>query len=212
MTVVHRDSDGDPKSPSFTTAALETMKGVVSVPENELRRWKRIFDANAKIVVDGEKLVLFAYTCKCAVPSNPEFSIACPCRFLDSDSFVNAIAPTGEFSKIGRAQFAILFRVADVQRRGLVGWDDFCVFETSLKRPDADYFIAFKYFDVYVSCFVLIPGCLIECTETILGQLHMMNLEMSSWQTLDLMPSLLILIGNFSFFFFLFGMLRYICY
>lgn len=69
-------------------------------------------------------------------------------RFLDPDSFVNAIAPSGDLSKIGRAQFAVLFRVADVSKRGLVSWEDFTVFETMLKRPDADYWIAFQYFDV----------------------------------------------------------------
>jgi solute carrier family 25 aspartate/glutamate transporter 12/13 len=71
-------------------------------------------------------------------------------RFLDRDNFVNAIAPTGDLTKIGRAQFAILFRVADTSKRGLVSWSDFTVFETLLKRPDADYWMAFEYFDVYV--------------------------------------------------------------
>jgi hypothetical protein len=40
--------------------------------------------------------------------------------------------------------------VADTSRRGLVSWEDFTVFETVLKRPDADYWMAFQYFDVYV--------------------------------------------------------------
>jgi solute carrier family 25 (mitochondrial aspartate/glutamate transporter), member 12/13 len=71
-------------------------------------------------------------------------------RFLDRDNFVNAIAPTGDLTKIGRAQFAILFRVADTSKRGLVSWSDFTVFETLLKRPDADYWMAFEYFDVCV--------------------------------------------------------------
>jgi solute carrier family 25 aspartate/glutamate transporter 12/13 len=71
-------------------------------------------------------------------------------RFLDRDNFVNAIAPTGDMTKIGRTQFAILFRVADTSKRGLVSWSDFTVFETLLKRPDADYWMAFEYFDVYV--------------------------------------------------------------
>lgn len=69
-------------------------------------------------------------------------------RFLDPESFVNAIAPKGDLTKIDRAQFSILFRVADTSRRGLVSWEDFTVFETLLKRPDADYWIAFQYFDV----------------------------------------------------------------
>ena len=40
--------------------------------------------------------------------------------------------------------------MADTSRRGLVSWEDFTVFETVLKRPDADYWMAFQYFDVYV--------------------------------------------------------------
>jgi hypothetical protein len=70
-------------------------------------------------------------------------------RFLDREQFVNAIAPKGDLTRIGRAQFATLFRVADVAKRGLLAWDDFVVFQTLLKRPDADYYIAFQYFDVY---------------------------------------------------------------
>ena len=31
-------------------------------------------------------------------------------------------------------QFAILFKVADANKRGLVSWDDFTVFQTLLKR------------------------------------------------------------------------------
>ncbi|KAG5647705.1 hypothetical protein DXG03_008428 [Asterophora parasitica] len=120
VPTVHCDADG---SVSLTATAIKSVRTALDVPERELKRWRRIFDANAK-VVDGEK-------------------------YLDPDSFVNAIAPSGDLSKIGRAQFAILFRVADTSRRGLVSWDDFTVFETLLKRPDADYWMAFQYFDVY---------------------------------------------------------------
>lgn len=70
-----------------------------------------------------------------------------PNRFLDKDAFVNAIAPKGDLDKIDRAQYAILFRVADSSRRGLISWDDFLLFQTMLKRPDADYWMAFQYFD-----------------------------------------------------------------
>ncbi len=61
---------------------------------------------------------------------------------------MEAIAPREDLTKIGRSQFAILFKVADSHRRGLVSWDDYTVFQTLLKRPDADYWIAFQYFDV----------------------------------------------------------------
>jgi solute carrier family 25 aspartate/glutamate transporter 12/13 len=73
----------------------------------------------------------------------------CGGRFLDRDQFVNAIAPKGDLTRISRTQFAILFRVADAAKRGLLSWDDFVVFQALLKRPDADYYMAFQYFDVY---------------------------------------------------------------
>jgi solute carrier family 25 aspartate/glutamate transporter 12/13 len=47
---IHADSD---KSGSLT-AALKSVRTAVAVPETELKRWRRIFDANAK-VVNGEK-------------------------------------------------------------------------------------------------------------------------------------------------------------
>ena len=70
-------------------------------------------------------------------------------RFLNREQFINAVAPKSDLTRIGRAQYASLFRVADVAKRGLLSWDDFVVFQTLLKRPDADYYIAFQYFDVY---------------------------------------------------------------
>ncbi|PPQ79404.1 hypothetical protein CVT25_002674 [Psilocybe cyanescens] len=116
---VHCESDGPS---SITKSALQSVRTAVAVPESEIKRWRRTFDTNAK-VINGEK-------------------------FLDADGFIDAIAPAGDLSKIGRAQFGILFRIADTSRRGLISWDDFTVFETLLKRPDADYWMAFQYFDV----------------------------------------------------------------
>ncbi|KAJ7193332.1 mitochondrial inner membrane protein [Mycena pura] len=123
LPTVHADSEK-----SSLTSVTSALKGAVSVAETELKRWRRTFDANAK-VVNGEK-------------------------YLDPESFVNAIAPSGDLTRIGRAQFAILFRVADASRRGLLSWEDFMVFETLLKRPDADYWMAFQYFDVDNSGFI----------------------------------------------------------
>ncbi|KAF5388492.1 hypothetical protein D9757_004726 [Collybiopsis confluens] len=111
MYFIRCDSDN-----SLATTALNTVRTAVSPPESELKRWRRIFDANSK-VVHGER-------------------------------FVNAIAPAGDLSKISKAQFAILFKVADTSKRGFVSWEDFTVFETLLKRPDADYWMAFQFFDV----------------------------------------------------------------
>ena len=62
---------------------------------------------------------------------------------------MNAIAAKDDLTRINRQQFGILFKVADRGRTGRVNWDDFFLFETLLKRPDAEYLIAFEYFDVY---------------------------------------------------------------
>ncbi|KAI0059505.1 mitochondrial carrier [Artomyces pyxidatus] len=121
---IHADAEPTPPAAGVgASRVVETVKSVVRVQEPEIKRWRRTFDANAKTVVDGE-------------------------RYLDRDQFVNAIAPSGDLTRIGRAQFAILFRVADGAKRGRVSWDDFTVFQTLLKRPDADYYMAFQYFDV----------------------------------------------------------------
>ncbi|KIY50427.1 mitochondrial carrier [Fistulina hepatica ATCC 64428] len=117
------------KPASLGAAALASVRNAVAIPESELRRWRRIFDTHAKVDANGVK-------------------------FLDVESFVNAIAPADDLEKIGRHHFAKLFRIADASRRGLVSWDDFTVFETLLKRPDAPYWMAFQYFDVDQSGYI----------------------------------------------------------
>ncbi|KAF8274027.1 mitochondrial inner membrane protein [Lactarius quietus] len=124
LPVVHADSGA-------TSRVVQSVKSAVRAQESELKRWHRTFDANAKTVVSGEKYV----------PSVAR-------SFMDRDQFVNAIAPKGDLTRISRSQFAILFRVADATKRGLLSWDDFVVFQALLKRPDADYYMAFQYFDV----------------------------------------------------------------
>lgn len=54
ISTVHCDADG--ASSSLTSSALKSVRSVVSAPENELKRWRRVFEANAK-VVDGEKYI-----------------------------------------------------------------------------------------------------------------------------------------------------------
>ncbi|KAJ9114364.1 hypothetical protein QFC20_001507 [Naganishia adeliensis] len=107
---------------SIIQAFTQTLKDKAKPSDSELTRWRKTFDAFAKVEKDGK-------------------------RYLDADSFIDAIAPSEDFTKIKRAQYGILFHVADISRRGLVSWEDFTVFETVLKRPDADYQIAFQYFD-----------------------------------------------------------------
>ena len=127
-------------------------------------------------------------------------------RYLNADQFVNAIAPKADLTKIGRTQYATLFPVADSSKRGLVSWDAFVVFESILKRADADYWIAFPYFDVcvpYDSSFRdLRYSCQIpdlshvfnnQIAEIIQVLLLTTSSRTFSTQTLDPMPFLLIL-------------------
>lgn len=51
LPTVECDADD---SKSFTKSALQTVRTAVAVPENELKRWRRTFDSNAK-EVNGEK-------------------------------------------------------------------------------------------------------------------------------------------------------------
>lgn len=40
---------------SVLSSALKTVRTAVAVPENELKRWRRTFEVNAKVVVNGDK-------------------------------------------------------------------------------------------------------------------------------------------------------------
>jgi len=57
LPVVHADSGNADGSP--TSRVVQTVKSAVRVPESEIKRWRRTFDANAKAVVNGEKCVPF---------------------------------------------------------------------------------------------------------------------------------------------------------
>ncbi|KAF4465211.1 hypothetical protein FALBO_7939 [Fusarium albosuccineum] len=69
--------------------------------------------------------------------------------YLGPDEFINAITPKGEdFHKISRDQYSILFSVADAKGNGKVSLADWSIFEHLLNKPDAEYQIAFRLFDV----------------------------------------------------------------
>jgi solute carrier family 25 aspartate/glutamate transporter 12/13 len=56
ISTVH--CDADEASSSLTGSALKGVRSVVAAPENEMKRWRRIFEANAKVVIDGEKYII----------------------------------------------------------------------------------------------------------------------------------------------------------
>ncbi|CAL5872229.1 uncharacterized protein PFLUO_LOCUS6488 [Penicillium psychrofluorescens] len=69
--------------------------------------------------------------------------------YMGKEEFINAIAPKQEdYHKIRRGQYAILFNVADRRRTGKLNLADWATFENLLAKPDAEYEIAFRLFDL----------------------------------------------------------------
>lgn len=56
--------------------------------------------------------------------------------------------PHAKQHKIKREQYTLLFRVADRQGKGRINMSDWAYFENILTKPDAEYEIAFRLFDV----------------------------------------------------------------
>ncbi|KAI2473825.1 mitochondrial carrier [Annulohypoxylon bovei var. microspora] len=69
--------------------------------------------------------------------------------YMGPDEFIEAIAPPGEdYHKITRDQYGLLFRVADRRGAGKITIGDWAAFQNLLMKPDAEYEIAFRLFDV----------------------------------------------------------------
>ncbi|RPA89394.1 mitochondrial carrier [Choiromyces venosus 120613-1] len=70
-------------------------------------------------------------------------------KLMTWENFIDAIAPPDQdFHKIKRDQYAILFHIADRRRQGVLNIQDWATFENLLAKPDAQYQIAFRLFDV----------------------------------------------------------------
>ncbi|KAL1998597.1 hypothetical protein VTN02DRAFT_5916 [Thermoascus thermophilus] len=69
--------------------------------------------------------------------------------YMTEEDFIDAVAPKhADYHKIKREQYGILFRVADRRKTGRVNLADWATFENLLAKPDAEYEIAFRLFDV----------------------------------------------------------------
>ncbi|KAG0643576.1 mitochondrial carrier domain-containing protein [Tuber brumale] len=70
-------------------------------------------------------------------------------KLMTRENFVDAIAPQDQdFHKIKRDQYSVLFDIADRRRKGVLNIRDWATFEDLLAKPDAEYQIAFRLFDV----------------------------------------------------------------
>ncbi|CAG8594403.1 13301_t:CDS:2 [Cetraspora pellucida] len=114
-------------SPTPTaSASLELMRPTTSSlisSENLLLKQKKVFEKFASVEIDGQK-------------------------YMNQDDFVSAVAPGEDYKKIRKEQFGILFRIADNGKKGLISFQDFVIFENLLSKPDAEYDIAFRLFDI----------------------------------------------------------------
>ncbi|KAI5862916.1 mitochondrial carrier [Durotheca rogersii] len=69
--------------------------------------------------------------------------------YMGPDEFIEAIAPPDEdYHKISRDQYGLLFSVADRKGTGKISIGDWAAFENLLLKPDAEYEIAFRLFDI----------------------------------------------------------------
>ncbi|KAJ9357106.1 hypothetical protein DTO027B9_3245 [Paecilomyces variotii] len=69
--------------------------------------------------------------------------------YMTEQEFVEAIAPKEEdYHKIKREQYSILFAVADRRQTGRINISDWATFENLLSKPDAEYEVAFRLFDI----------------------------------------------------------------
>src|SRR2546430_16579633 len=105
-------------------SSLELLRPTRNItPEQQYALQKKVFERFASVQMNGQK-------------------------YMNQEDFISAIAPGEDYKKIQKEQFALLFRIADNSRRGLISFQDFVVFENLLSKPDAEYEIAFRLFDV----------------------------------------------------------------
>ncbi|KAK7526743.1 calcium-binding mitochondrial carrier protein-like protein Aralar1 [Phyllosticta citricarpa] len=69
--------------------------------------------------------------------------------YLGKDQFIDSVVPsTEDFHKIKRDQYGILFLVADRKKTGRVTLQDWSFYNNLISKPDAEYELAFRLFDV----------------------------------------------------------------
>ncbi|KAI9312276.1 olfactory receptor [Dichotomocladium elegans] len=91
--------------------------------QNRSDQYRRLFYKNASVEKDGDK-------------------------YMTETDFLATVAAGEDFKKIQREQFGLLYKVADRSNKGLVSFEDFVIFQNLLSKPDAEYEIAFRLFDV----------------------------------------------------------------
>jgi solute carrier family 25 aspartate/glutamate transporter 12/13 len=100
-------------------------------------------------LIGGEHPPLLSEESKRLFDKHATFTTPSGERAMSREDFVDAIAPSKEdYHKIKREQYGVLFDVADRRKGGYLGLKDWAAFEFLLSKPDAEYQIAFRLFDV----------------------------------------------------------------
>lgn len=108
-----------------------------------------VTEAVKESLLGSEHAVLLSDETKRLFDKHATHTLASGERVMTKEDFVNAIAPSGEdFHKIQREQYGVLFDVADRRKDGQLSLNDWASFEFLLAKPDAEYQIAFRLFDV----------------------------------------------------------------
>ncbi|CAO3672716.1 unnamed protein product [Rhizopus stolonifer] len=90
---------------------------------NRLDQHRRVFQKHASLEKNNEKVI-------------------------SRDDFLSAIAPTETFEKVQKTQYELLYRLADRNTKDWITLDDFLIFQDLISKPDAEYEVAFRLFDV----------------------------------------------------------------
>ncbi|CAO3679180.1 unnamed protein product [Rhizopus stolonifer] len=90
---------------------------------SRLEQYRRTFQKHASGEINGEKV-------------------------MTKRDFLAAIAPGEDFKKIQKEQYELLYHLADRKDQNLVTFDDFVIFQDLISKPDAEYEVAFRMFDL----------------------------------------------------------------
>jgi solute carrier family 25 aspartate/glutamate transporter 12/13 len=111
------------------------------IDENHLDRCKRLFNVHASVhSADGSTYMTKSDFISALAPPYAKAASTAP------SSEADATAPS--YSPFTDEQYSLLFYLADQQRRSLVSFADFVVFQNLLMKSDAEFEVAFRLFDI----------------------------------------------------------------
>ena len=134
---------------SLTESVKETLLGTTVEPQLS-QQFKATFESHARQaeVEGGDPYMTEEDFVNAIAPKDEDYVRGDSIHIISNSHFISSNAdPIHAQHKIEREQYAVLFRVADRQRKGQIDIHDWGAFENLLSKPDAEYEIAFRLFD-----------------------------------------------------------------